>query len=293
MQKNLSKDCFSGLIPQNELIELGLTHQFDSIDLDMADMYDRAAMMGKKFACQFFKSANIKVGCFDLPLEIGGSPEEFAETLKKAATVAELAKEVGAQRCRLNIARDGEVTYHSNFERHKQQIAELADLFAQSQISIGLAISPVTGDESAHQFVSKPDELLTLAKMVGKPNVGIVLDTGAWQQNGGTIESVRKLRKEQVVDVVLCSPGAEDRARVLPVNDGAAFCVDVLKFLSESDYAGTISVSGDPSEFESAKAIDVAARLNQTYHDLCVKAGLIEAPPEPEAVAEETPTAAV
>ena len=71
MLKNLTRDCFRGGVRQNELVELALTHQFDSIDVDMADMFDRAAMMGKKFACQFFNSASIRVGTFTLPFTVG------------------------------------------------------------------------------------------------------------------------------------------------------------------------------------------------------------------------------
>jgi hypothetical protein len=256
------------------LVELALTHQFDSVDVDMGDMFDRAAMMGKKFACQFFNSASIRVGTFTLPLVVGDQETTLEQLLDKAGKIGDLAKEVGCQRARLRIRRDGSCAYHENFENHRKQIAAIADKLGEFDVAVGLMLAPPKpASDVAYQFVQKPDELLTLVKMVARPNVGIVIDGATWQASEGAAALVSKIRIDQVVDVLLADPSPDNKP-ALPSTEDDAFAVEVVKYLTNQGYEGTLAVTGSPDDFDPSTPNDVAARLSRTLEELFAKAGV-------------------
>jgi hypothetical protein len=273
--KNLLTNCFKGAIRQNELVELALTHQFDAIDVDMGDMFDRAAMMGKKFACQFFSRASIRVGTFTLPLAVGEPDVALESLVEKVKKIGDLAKEVGCQRARLRIRCDGACAYHENFENHRKQIAAIADAIGEFDVAIGLMLSPLksANPNASYQFVKRPDELLTLAKMIARPNVGIVIDGSTWQASDGGSAVVSKLSVDQVVDVLLADL-APDQKPTLPSVDDDSFAVAVVKFLSGKGYEGTVAITGSPEDFETATPNEVASRLNRLFEELYSKAGV-------------------
>ena len=281
MLKNLTTECFRGLVRQNELIEVGLTHHFDSIDVDMTDMHDRAAAMGKKFACQFLKSASIPVACFDLPFDIAAEPSQFDIQAKKIETIVDLAKEIRATRCRLEIAATGYQVYHENFELLRQRIASLADTFAVAGVSIGLMLQRDPSHRSyEYQFVQKADEILTLIKLVSKKNVGLALDTCSWTLAGGTLGSLQKITKPQWIDVQLCDPAPEASlataaatARCLPGSNEDSICVDLVKHLAELGYEGPIAATAHPSQVGQSKPGAIGARLAEALNEILSKAG--------------------
>lgn len=281
MIKNLTIECFRGTVRQNELIEVGLTHHFEAIDVDMADMHDRAAAMGKKFACQFIKSATIPVACFDLPIDIGAEPTNFEADLKRTMTIVDLAKEVRATRCRLEVGSTGTKVYHENFELVRQRIAEVADLFAPAGVAIGLMLQRDPAQRRYEfQFVQKADELLTLIKLVGKKNVGLALDSCSWMLTGGTLDALRKLNKAQWIDVQLCDPSpqaqwqtANANARCLPGSNESLICIDLVKHLVSIGYDGPIAATAHPSNVGQSKPSAIGARLAAVLNEILDKAG--------------------
>ncbi len=274
VQKNLTRDCFTGAIRQNELIELALTHHFDSIDVDMADIFDRAEMMGKKFACQFFKSASIGVGSFQLPIEIEGDDESFAKTLEKSESIGQLAKELGSHRCRLRLRTAGNQAFHENFELHRKRIAQLADKLGEFDLSIGLMLTRGGQAQSgSFQFVKGVDELMTLVKMTAKQNVGLVLDGYMWQVCGSGLADLKKLKRPQIVDVQLADANS-DGIRCLPNSEEGSFCVEIVRYLNDIGYDGTVAVNGSPADFDPNKPYDVAAKLSDVFDEILANAGV-------------------
>ena len=280
MLKNLTTECFRGLVRQNELIEVGLTHHFDSIDVDMADMHDRAAAMGKKFACQFLKSASIPVACFDLPFDVAAEPSQFDAQTTKIEAIVDLAKEIQASRCRLEIAATGHKVYHENFELLRQRIAQLADTFAAVGVSIGLMLQRDPAQRTyEYQFLQKADEIVTLIKLVGKKNVGLALDTCSWTLAGGTLQSLCKIAKAQWIDVQLCDPAPDASsttpaatARCLPGTNEDSICVDLVKHLAELGYEGPLAATAHPSQVGHSKPGAIGSRLAEVLNDILSKA---------------------
>lgn len=276
MLKNLTTECFRGAVRQNELIEVGLTNQFDSIDIDMSDMLDRAAAMGKKFACQFIKSAGIPVACFDLSWDIAAEATAYDAQLQKLETTLDLASEVGNKRCRLEIAATGSQVYHETFELVRQRIAQLAEPFAAKGIALGLMLQRDPSQRvREYQFMQKADELLTLIKLIGKKNVGLALDACSWRLAGGTLEGLRKFALGQWVDVQLCDPAPGARfadsdatARCLPDSSEDAFCVELVKHLLEIGYEGPVAVTAHPQQIGESKPALIARKLAAVLQEI-------------------------
>lgn len=285
MLKNLTTECFRGLVRQNELIEVGLTHHFDAIDVDMSDMHDRAAAMGKKFACQFIKSAGIPVACFDLPLDIAAEPSQFETQAKKMEAIVDLAKEVRATRCRLEVPATGHKVYHEQFELVRQRIADLADTFAAAGVSIGLMLQRDPSQRQyEYQFAQKGEELLTLIKLIGKKNVGLALDTCSWMLGGGTTDGLHKLAKAQWIDVQLCDPAPQSSwstataaGRCLPGTNDDSIAADVVKRLVEIGYEGPIAATAHSSQVGATKPGEIGARLADALNEILNKAGATHA----------------
>ena len=200
---------------QNELIELALTNQFNSIEIDMADLLGRHDTMGMDFACQFIQSAKIKIGgetfsitlgTFTLPVDFGCSDEDYAKFAAKADTIAKLASELGCKVCVASISPASDIAaFQENFERHRTRLHDLAERFAPSGLRIGLALNAFKAQSASqeHKFVQSVEEILTLVKTVGHPNVGLCLDTFEWQVGQGAMDQLSEVDVKTLTEVRL------------------------------------------------------------------------------------------
>lgn len=249
---------------QNELIELALTHGFDGVEVDMADLVGRHDTLGKQFACQFLQSAKIDMGTFKLPVAIGGTDEQFNESITKLDTILDLAQTLNAKSCYVEIGSENEnYAFQECFEKHTARLQTIAEKFAATTIKIGLALSasnakPTDGN---FKFIQTADEMLPLVKAVGQPNVGLCLDAWEWAVGGGTVEQLTNAGIATIVTEVKLAdvaPGADlaeikrsDRS-ALPGSEADSFSFNLSKAILASGADLPFSVSTDLSTFASA-----------------------------------------
>ena len=74
MYKSLNAESLGISGRPNELIELALTYKFRGLDLN-AETWSR----GREQAAMFLKSANIRVGGFDLPVPLSAEEAEYKQ----------------------------------------------------------------------------------------------------------------------------------------------------------------------------------------------------------------------
>ncbi len=249
---------------QNELIELALTHGFDGVEVDMADLVGRHDTLGKQFACQFLQSAKIDMGTFKLPVAIGGTDEEFGDSIGKLDTILDLAETLNARCCYIEVAPENEhYAFQECFEKYTTRIQAIAEKFASSSIKIGLLLrasnaKPVDGN---FKFIQTADEMLPLIKAVGQPNVGLCLDAWEWAVGGGTVEQLTNAGiATNVTEVKLAdvTPGADaaeikrsDRT-ALPASEADSFSLELCKAVLASGADLPFSVSTDLSTYANA-----------------------------------------
>lgn len=265
---------------QNELIELALTHKFDGVEVDMVDLLGRHDTLGNEFACQFLNSADIDMGTFALPVALGASEEAYKKACGKLDTVISLAKELGAKRCYVKIESHNPTdSFDQNFETHRQRLAELAEKFADAGIKIGLYLQATNASAAGKQnvFIQTAEQLATLVKTVGHPNIGVCLDLFEWTVGGGTVDQIKGLlAASSITEVRLAdlkegvdpaSAKKSDRT-ALPANVPGSISFQVAQLLKTAGYDETISVATDLGTYSSAGRNTVVSRLSKQLDQL-------------------------
>lgn len=280
---------------QNELIELALTHKFDAVEIDMADLLGRHDALGKEFACQFLQSAKMTIGTFRLPIDLGAADDVYQKQLAKVDTILELASELNGTRCYVRIAPDHDtLSFQENFEQHRTRLAELAEKFAGKSIQIGLLLqaSPEL-QKRGFKFIQTTEELLTLVKTVGQSNVGVCLDTWNWVVGQGAMDQLSELSADKITEVRLADvpadadPTAIKQSQMVLAGDSDTSIVPaVLKHLKSINYDGAVSVLTNSAMLGGRSKNSVVGGIAKQLTNLLIVAGLIEGELIEETVAQ-------
>lgn len=260
---------------QNELIELALTHGFNGVEVDMVDLVGRHDALGKQFACQFLQSAKIDLGTFELPIDFGASDEDYAASLVSLETQLDLAKTLNSKCCYAVIhPNNAHFSFQECFEKHQTRIQELSEKFAENSIKIGLAISApsVEPAEGEFRFIHTADELITLVKAIGQPNVGIALDAWDWIVAGGNVEQLvaegigNLLTEVRLADVAKGEDSetlSRDQRSALPGDALDSFSVKLCKAILESGAELPMSVSTEFCTFSGGVRNTIVGELSK------------------------------
>lgn len=259
---------------QNELIELAMTHLFDSMEIDMADLLGRLEAMGKPFALQFLSSARTGVGTFRLPVDFGQTDEIYARQIAKLGSVIELASALSCKRCSVELEAGNDLrTFQENFELQTKRIGEVSKKLETAGIRIGLKMEPLGNRKPrSFKFIENTEQLLTLIRFCGDKNVGLCLDTGEWMVTGGTPAQIASLTAERLVEVRFSDAGLPDGTTVIHLLPGQASnstAVDVAKHLRSTGYDGAVAITGHSSLFASSDRHAVVRNMQITL-DLLV-----------------------
>lgn len=276
MEKVLNQCGLGAGSRQSEIIELALTHRFDAIEVDMADLLGRFEAMGKAFALQFFKSAKVKIGSFKLPIDPGVGQDEFPGQLAKLEKVIELAKELGCPRCFLEIESGSDRhTFLENFENHRVRLGTIAGKLAEAGIRFGIGLSDnVQQCKKTYQFVRSAEELLTLIRMAGHPNLGLCVNAFNWGLGKGKVEQLAAVKADKISEVRLGDlPAGADLAKVtssqvqLAGSQVGSLAVALMKFLHGLNWNGAVSMLAGSAMFagkpRDAVFAELAARLQE------------------------------
>jgi sugar phosphate isomerase/epimerase len=279
---------------QNELIELALTHKFDAVEIDMADLLGRHDALGKEFACQFLLSAKMNIGTFRLPIDLEAADDVYQAQAAKVDTILELAEALNGKRCYVRITPDHEtLSFQENFERHRARLADLAEKFAAKDIKIGLLLqaSPELQKQD-FKFIQTTEEVLTLVKTVGHANVGVCLDTWNWVVGQGAMDQLSELTADQITEVRLADvPNDADVASIKPSQmvlageSDTSIVPAVLKQLATISYEGPVSVLTNSGMLGGRSKNSVVGGIAKQLGNLLIVAGLIEGEIEEEASA--------
>jgi sugar phosphate isomerase/epimerase len=265
MFKNLNPLAIGVSGHQSEIIELALTYGFAGIDLNMAEFASRARLKGMPYAKRLIESAKIRIGTFALPLDLDTDDDVFQKDLSKLPELAECAKELGCTCCTTTLAPAGDARpYHENFEFHRRRLHDICGVLkpAGVRLAVGCLAVESLRQNQAFQFVHELDALMLLLNMVAEPNAGLLLDIWEVVAGGGSIESVRKLPREQIVAVQVADMPAnvplpeldEKTSRLLPGGENGR--VDVAGFLAvlrEKGYDGPVTVKASRNAFQSRR----------------------------------------
>ena len=288
MIKNFSHAALGINGRQSELIELALTYGFTGMDIDMQDMLRRSQRTDIQDASKYLEAAKIKIGGFDLGIDLDADEESFTGIVGGLHPLSDLAKELGAEQAYLRVPPSTDrLPYHEYFEIQVQRIGQVAEVLESRGIK--LALSFVTEkehtDPKQFPFIVNVEGLLALVNGVPNSNVGCVIDTWNWVVGGGTYEQITSLSVDKIVAVRLGTitegveaADAEPTDRVLPALDGPINHVELVKHLAEQNFAGPISPSASSQSYKGQTRESIVQRAQEAVDGISKEAGLTVAP---------------
>jgi sugar phosphate isomerase/epimerase len=278
MYKSISPSAIGVFARQSELLEIGLTHRFKGLEIDINEVLRRAQASSVAQACRYLCSAQVKIGGFDLPIRWSGDEKNFQADLSQLGLLLEVCSALGADRCFTTIRPTCEQRpFHENFQFHVDRLGRLADALAAGNVKLGLNFQAAPADraDGGFEFIHQVDPLLLLINSTQKDNVGLVFDAWQWWVGGGDVEKLRTLRGEQVLSVRLSDiPSGTDLAtitadqRVMPGEDGLIDSAAILAALDEMGFDGPVSLAPNPNLFKGQKREEIVSRASATLDAL-------------------------
>ena len=164
-------------------------------------------------------------------------------------------------------------------------------------MALGFQAAESLRQNQAFQFIHDLDALTLLLNMVAEPNMGLLLDIWDVVACGGSIDSVRKLPREQIVAVQVAEMPAnvplpeldEKTLRLLPGGENGR--IDVAGFLAvlrEKGYDGPVTMKTSRNAFQSRRR-DVVIKQTSEALDKVMRPGGVSPVAQP-AMAAGTPS---
>ena len=298
MLKNFSPDALGINGRQSELIELALTYGFRGIDIDMTEMVRRSQRTSPEDAAKYLKAAEIKVGGFELDLDMSADDEAFTSGVGTLHPTADLAGSLGAGCAYVQVpaSSDGK-SYPEWFDVQTARLKQIAEVLTGKNIklAIGFSAGKELDDESQSPFIRNVEGLIALVRSVGVAGAGAMIDTWDWIVGEGTMEQITGLKPEEIVAVRLGSlpddveaSKATSTDRILPVKEGPLNHVELVKHLASVGFDGPISPSASSVRYKGQTRESTVQGAQEAVDGISKDAGL-HVPPLPMDLIEDIP----
>ncbi len=176
------------------------------------------------------KQAGLVWGQSGLPVDFRRSEEEFQKGLRGLPERVRALQTAGADRVTTWISpASDELTFLENFRLHVRRLRAVAQVLEDHGCRFGLEyVGPKTSWTARRfSFIHTLREARELIAEIGRPNVGLVMDSWHWYTAGETVEDLRALRAADVVSIDLNDAPAgrtrdeqKDLERELPLATG-------------------------------------------------------------------------
>ena len=230
-----------------EGLELAKRHGFAGYHFGIAE----AVELGAAQVLDLAESKGVRLSAWGFGVNFRQDEAAYAADMAKLPAQAKVAAELGVLRTATWIMpASNELSYEENFRLHVERLKPAAAILAEHGIRLGLEyVGPQTSwINSKHPFAHTMQQMGELCAAVGE-NVGFLLDCWHWYTAGETVENLRALSAEQVVDVhVNDAPAGIDLAaqvdnkRALPGETGVIDIAGFLGVLKELAYDGPVMV---------------------------------------------------
>lgn len=285
MFKNLNPAYLGLSLHQSEVIELALSYGFSGMDLNIVDFASRIRLKGLPYARRLIDSAKVNIGTFHLPIDWDTDDDVFQKSLNKLQEYVDAAAAIGCKRCCAIISPAGDKRpYHENFEFHRRRFQEIGSVLhsVDIRLALGFQAAEYLRRNQAFQFIHDIDALTLLVSMINSSNVGLLLDVWDVFACGGSMESIRKIPKEQIVAVQVAEMSAEveltaldDKSRLLPdASNGRIGVPSILSYLSEIGYDGPVTAKPSRAAFPNRRRDTVVKMTSESLDKVWREAGL-------------------
>jgi len=200
-----------------------------------------------------FERYGIEPASWMLPVRWQGNENEFAEDLDTLPRICQTAQVINCPRCVTYIP----PTVPGDPDEFRslvvRRFGQMADIMGEYGVRFGLEwIGPWHARQEGNIFIYTMPDILDLVADIGRPNVGLLLDSWHWYMAGGTICELEQLKPEQIVHVHFVDapdrPYEEQRdgEREIP-GQGIIDLVGFVRALNKIGYAdfAVVEVFGD------------------------------------------------
>lgn len=302
MIKNFSPHSLGINGRQTELLELALTYAFNGIDIDMHEMLRRSQRTDVSDAAKYLEAAKksfaIRIGGFDLGVNLDADEDTFTAQVATLHPLAELAKEMGATRGYTFLpAATDRLPYHEYFDVQQTRLKQIADLLAVRNIKLGIGFSAGKELEEGKQFpfIRNVEGFVAAVKGVAADNAGFYIDTWDWVVGDGAMDQLSELTADEIVAVRLTSlrpdsdpSKAHSTERVVPTTDGLLDHVKAIKHLAEIGFTGPVSPGCTGISYKGQTRESIVQR-GQEAIDAIFTAAELPVAPLPKDLIEDIP----
>lgn len=288
MLKNFSPQALGINGRQSELIELALTYGFNGMDVDMHDMLRRSQRTDTKDAAKYLEAAKIKIGGFDLGVNLDADEDTFVSQVGSLHPLSDLAKELGGKRAYVRVpAATDRLPYHEYFNIQTNRIGQIAEVLESRGIQLGVGFFAGADRAEGKQFpfIRNVEGFLALVGGISNSNVGYLIDTWDWVVGGGAMDQLSEIPATKIVAVRLGSLPAEidvskavTSNRMLPELNGPLNHVGLAKHLASIGFRGPVSPSASNQSYKGQTRESIVQRAQEAVDGICREAGLPVAP---------------
>ncbi|MEC8556022.1 MAG: sugar phosphate isomerase/epimerase [Planctomycetota bacterium] len=291
MYRNLNCDLVGITGRQSEIIELALTFGFRGIDIDINDLVKRCERSSLESAARFLISSKLKIGSFQVPVDMDTDEQSFEEALKSLKKAAEIAGRVEAKVGIVEIpTQTDRLPYPEYFEVIRKRVEQIAALFGEEDVKIALAMQSATAEDKQFKFIQDVEGFVALANTC--KSAGIVLDLWTWFCGKGNVEDLAKIGVERVYAVRLadCKEGVAPEAAtesdcMLPGTVGTIDPIPYVQQLAAAELDVPVSAGGSFSN-TGGKRDEFIEKIQDRLHDILTNAGLPSQLRKPAEIAE-------
>lgn len=256
---------------------------FDSVDLppQLPESMAEAEAWREKVT-----AAGLVWGLFSMPTDALAGQEPFERAITQLPAMMPLIAATGCRDTYLHLWPGSDVRESpAQASWTKDRLRVLAAMLGEYGLRIGIEwIGPKTlRDRFKYPFVHRLDQLLELIDGV-EPEVGVVIDTFHWWTSGGTLDELRNLPAQRIVNVHVNDAVAGrardeqlDGERAMPLSQGVIDAAAVLQTLAREGYRGPVICEPfmpAKKELGGLAPHEAAARVAVVMEALFEKAGI-------------------
>ena len=239
-----------------QFVDLAARHGFSGVDTGVGAAKQLVQSCGDVMAANdYLLEKSVALACFGFDSEWRHTDETpFVDAMKNLPADAELMASLGCTRCLTWMLPASDTPTDEWMTRSARRFREAATIFGNHGIRLGLEwVGPhhlrVGGENAtgAYKTVTNIPETLELIRLIGKPNVGLLVDSYHCYTTGAGETEVAALTDDRIVHVHINdapkgvgAAGAKDGERVLP-GDGEINLAGFLNGLRKSGYTGYIA----------------------------------------------------
>lgn len=233
-----------------EGLELAKAADFQGLSINMREVSVLVKEKSADFVRDLFDEAGLRMGAWNLSINWRADQDDFEQELEKLHDFARIGQSLGCTRAStwiLPFSQDK--PFEENLQFHVHRFRSIGEILDQYGCRLGLEfVGPKTlRSGKKYEFISTIEGMLELCDAIGTGNIGLLLDSFHWYTSHGTIDDLKALTADQVVNVHINDapqgiPIDEqlDNVRCLPGESGVIDLVGFLRCLDEMGYDGPV-----------------------------------------------------